>query len=213
MSRKRARGPVFRFFRGTIVARAPDSIFAHHFGSGGVNEGKTELPETYTLDRDPDVFARFFEPYLRGYPGPSRASWNELPEDTKARVAADADFYGIDGVVPPPHPDIIRTVPIVAFKRAAQLLEQEEWVDTGDEWTLVTSFLVASPNTYAVNRVVYDDADEGLFWTELEKRIVETCPRMITSWFMTSRVIIRGIPADDVVHSAVHAVEPAGGPR
>lgn len=84
-----------RYFRDTLIARAPDSIFAHHFARGGINSGKSALPTNYTLDRDPDIFRRFVDPWLRGYPGPSPAEWTALSESLRAKIRVDTEFYGI----------------------------------------------------------------------------------------------------------------------
>lgn len=121
----------FRFFRDTILARAPESTFARHFGPGGINEGRAVLPDSYTLDRDAAVFRRFVDPWLRGHSGPSHDKWNSLEESERRNVAADLEFYGLDDIIPiipetkvaaVKEPETVFGKRVVSFREALELL-------------------------------------------------------------------------------------------
>lgn len=144
-----------RYFRDTLIARAPDSIFAHHFGRSGINDGKQDLPTNYTLDRDPDIFRRFFDPWLRGYPGPSPAEWNALSEGQRQRISIDADCYNFPRNFW--QKELFLGRPVLSWAEAIEALKHETWgvkktklanENERLEYCFEPSFLIRSESTY-----------------------------------------------------------------
>ncbi|KAI9013654.1 hypothetical protein DFJ74DRAFT_733756 [Hyaloraphidium curvatum] len=149
-------GAPFRFFRGNIVSRAPDSIFAHHFGPGGLNEGKDELPTSYTLDRDSSTFRRFFDSYLRGHPAPAREDLARITQTEREALAADAAFYGLpadDFTLPASGPawtDFdLPGVRFVDWTEAARLTGSLRWIGDDGRARFDEPFVVATESTYS----------------------------------------------------------------
>lgn len=140
----------FRYFRDSLVARAPNSIFAHHFGPDGLNAGKTLLPKTYTVDRDPELFAVFVDPWLRGYSVPSASDWTGLSERAKEILKADATFYGLPDEFFPDEWDRAR-VPgrtVLSFREAAEIEDFLSKAIRSESRTPLPGFFIRSKVTH-----------------------------------------------------------------
>ncbi|KAI9021779.1 hypothetical protein DFJ74DRAFT_768400 [Hyaloraphidium curvatum] len=132
------RAPSFRYLRGSLVARAPGSVFTHHFGPDGVNAGKSSLPDTYTVDRDRDTFRRF-----------------------------DAAFYGLPDEefrLPEPGPPWaefdLPGVRFVTWAEAAEIVAGLEWKD--NRAVLPCKFAIVTKSDYLFSyRVRFQDDEDA----------------------------------------------------
>lgn len=88
-------GPKFRYFRSTVCANAPNSIFDHHFNTESLfNVGKDKLPQEYVLDRDHHIFSKCIDPILRGY-------YVDDVNFKSIAVTQDLEFYNVKPHLPP----------------------------------------------------------------------------------------------------------------
>lgn len=87
-------GTEFKYYRHSLSANAPGTIFDHHFSPDSpFNACASSLPTTYTLDRDVTIFKDFIDPFLRGY----GKVWKVPGISPKSQMMLDRDleFYGI----------------------------------------------------------------------------------------------------------------------
>ncbi|KAI9034049.1 hypothetical protein DFJ74DRAFT_647981 [Hyaloraphidium curvatum] len=166
----------FQYIRSGIVPRVPSSIFAHHFGPGGLNEGKSALPAVYTLDRNVHRFRRHIDPYLRGGPAPSWDIWQDLSPRKRKRLRADVEFYGLPEDFIPSRPGslqpLIPRLPVYVFGGALQKIqavsssfEKSAAHDgkTGKLAHLVPPFIIRSPSSikFKIETEIYWNGQEG----------------------------------------------------